>query len=235
MKAQGIVRRSVCLGLATCLAVLASSASMAAQNAIGDPSHKFYAGATFELSYQPDGPRIISAPDQPNSRVGGSAWGGAATFGCRLARIAGLSGEISVPSRFMSLQDIAYFDFSRAEQRHRDMTVSGLVHLYPRSEGAIQPAFVIGISYVQEDTLSRTSRAPLFGPQAGVFGPYGSVRSIQRNTVGLIVGADLAVALNDRLDVVPQVRVHWIDRDEFDFLYLSQVVVRGGVGLRVKF
>jgi hypothetical protein len=151
-----------------------------------------------------------------------------------------LAGEVSVSSPFKSLQEIDYFDVSRSERHHRDTIVSALVHLHPRHTRSIRPEFVVGISFVEEDTLSRTARAARFGPGAGVFGSYSNDLPIQRDTFGVTFGADLGIALGKHADLVPQFRAHWINRAEFGdgqsgFLYLSPLVMRSGLGLRIKF
>jgi len=240
MNVENITRKSVGIGLASCLALWLSSASVAAQNANVVSAGKLYAGAAFELSYQANGPRDAGAPDQPTSRVGGSAWAGAATFGYRLTPLVSLAAEVSVPSRFKSLQEIDYFDVSQSERHHRDTIVSALVHLHPRNTGPIRPEFVVGISYVQEDTLSRTARAPIFGPGAGLMGAYSNDPPLQRDTLGVTAGADFGASLGEHVDLVPQFRAHWIDRAEFGagrsgFLYLNPLVIRGGIGLRITF
>ena len=233
------IRRSAFVGFAVSLAVLARSESAAAQIPTVSQESKVYAGAAFEVSSQDGGPRDVTDPDQPNARVGGSALGFAGTIGYRLTPLVSLAAEVSVPSRFKSLQQIDYFEDSRSELHHRDAIVSALIHLHIPSAGPLRPAFVAGISYVREDTLTRTATAPGFGSGAGVFGPYSNEQSIERDTFGLTVGADVGISLGEHVDLVPQLRAHWISRADFGqangILYLSPLVIRGGIGLRIRF
>ena len=204
--------RAAVIGLATSVTIGATSVSAAAQV---NPAGKFYVGAAVEGSSQEGGPRSVQAPDQPNARVGGSAWSFAGTVGYRFTSLLSISAEASVPSRFTSLQQVHYFQDSQSEIHYRDNIVSALAHLH-LYDGTIRPALVVGFSFVYEDALIRTAMAPSFGPGAGVFGPY----SWQNSTTRLF-------------------RLHAISRTDFGepngFLYLSPVVIRTGIGLRVGF
>ena len=57
--------------------------------------------------------------------------------------------------------------------------------------------------------------------------------------VGLTAGGDVAVAVAQHVVIVPQIRVHWVDRaspgDAAFMLALGSVVVRPAVGVRVAF
>jgi hypothetical protein len=103
MNFQSDTRKSGCVEMAVCLAILATAASAAAQDTNVNHENKFYVGAALAISHRAGSPRDISDPDQPSDSVRGSAWGFDGTFGYRLAPVLSLAAEVSVPSRFKSL------------------------------------------------------------------------------------------------------------------------------------
>jgi hypothetical protein len=79
-----------------------------------------------------------------------------------------------------------------------------------------------------------------FGPFGSTtFGPYGSETTLTRWTFALTAGGEVTVAVTHHIRIVPQIRVHWIDRASRggpDFmLALGSVVVRPAVGVRLVF
>jgi hypothetical protein len=128
----------------------------------------------------------------------------------------------------------------RTRNRHRDSIYSGLVQFKLPPRGALRASIAIGPSVIREDTLQETAyQVGPFGTVPVVFGPYGAQTSLTRWTVGATGGVDLGLQISGHMQIVPQVRVHVIERDtDFEnggsstILGLSHVVFRPGVGLR---
>jgi hypothetical protein len=126
------------------------------------------------------------------------------------------------------------------DNHHRDLVFSGLFRVHIPSRGPVRLAFVGGPSVVQEDTLQRTASAP-FGTTS--FGPYSPDTQFTRWTLGLTVGGDLAIQVSRRVEIVPQIRLHWIPRADFSSqsdtqsarLSLGSLVARPAVGVRLRF
>jgi hypothetical protein len=205
---------------------------------------RFYVGVSGLVSTQATGQGPGEDPDLPRTAVGGTAFGVVGEVGAFLVPRLSVSLEASVPARFESVQETDYLDVFRTDSRHRDVAFSALVHLHAAPLGPVQLAFVAGPSFVHEDTLQRTAfqvSAP--GAQTGPFGPYGPETSLSRWTVGATLGADVAVRVSRRIQVVPQIRLHVVPRatasafDEQDSfrLGLSTFVLRPAVGVRVGF
>jgi hypothetical protein len=189
----------------------------------------------------------LASPD-PNPHLlvqggPGTEFGIDATLGIHVLSVLDIAAEISLPARseVVEIYSYAFNPPSRQiDDRYRDVMVSGLFHLHP-NRGAVRPEFVIGISYVREDSLQQI--APGVGPQtntATMFAPYGPFIQIVHDTVGFTLGADVPIRLHQRVSIVPDFRVHWIARPDVEagiaeFLSLASSVVRGGVGIRVAF
>jgi hypothetical protein len=219
--------RCVC-GVVLLSVVLARVQSAAAQD------EKVFASVSGMLSTQgaetpPEG------SGSPKPGVSGTAMGVSGEFGTFLSRTLSLALEVSVPARFESLQETG-IPTSRIDNQHRDLFFSGLFHVYLTSTGPIRIALVGGPSVIREDTLQRTAYAPF---DSANFGPYGTEAPLTRWTVGLTGGADIGVQVSRRVQIVPQIRLHWVDRasvgNENASLALGSFVVRPAVGIRVGF
>ena len=199
-----------------------------------------YVGGGLTLSTQ-HSERPGSSPSFPTSGVGGSAAGLVVEAGGFLAPRFGIAVEASIPARFESIQETVYFLVFRTDNRHRDLVLSGVFHAHVGSGARARVAIAAGPSVVREDTLQRT--AYKIGPPLGItgdFGPYGPETSLTRWTIGVTGGAAVVVRLGAQVSVVPQIRVHWIDRAEAGegdsgFLGLSPWVWRPAIGLRTTF
>jgi hypothetical protein len=175
----------------------------------------------------------------PTSGVGGTALGVSGEFGTFLTPVVSLGFEASVPARFESVQERASPP-SRIDNLHRDLVLSGLFHFNFPPTGPIRLALIAGPSVIREDTLQGTAFAP-FG--SNNFGPFGPDTSLTRWTVGLTVGADLGIQVSRHMQVVPQIRMHWVERASLDsgndstsaLLGLSSWMIRPAVGVRVGF
>jgi len=198
---------------------------------------RLYAGVGFELSAQNGGDRFPTDPDQPNARVGGAAFGMGIDVGYRFSKRHGIAVEGSLPTRFQSIQEIHYLENIRYDNRHRESALSALMVMHTGAH-VVRPEWLLGLSWVNEDTLVRTATAP-FG--STLFGPFSSASDIQRDTWALTGGINLTAQLARHLQLVQQVRLQWVSRADFsarnDFssanLYLSPIVFRTAVGFRL--
>src|ERR1700730_13640435 len=142
------VRKNVLACVVIGLAV--RSGSVAAQDA------RTYVGGSLMFSTQ-GASTPGNAPDLAKPGVGGSAVGLVGAVGGFLSPRLSVAAELSVPSRFEVIQELHYSFSSLTDNRHRDLLVSGLLHVHTPSEHALRPELVIGLSYVREDTLQRTA------------------------------------------------------------------------------
>ena len=200
--------------------------------------NRWYAGGAGLWSTQ-DGAitRVGSGVVKPG--IGGAAFGASGEFGGFLTPVVSLAFEVSVPARFEATQAVS-IPTIQIDNHHRDLVFSGLLHLHVPSRGPIRLALVGGPSVVQEDTLQRSASAP-FGTTN--FGPYSPDTQFTRWTWGLTVGGDLAIQVNRRVQIVPQIRFHWIHRADLSsqtdsqsaLLSLGSLVTRPAVGVRLRF
>jgi hypothetical protein len=228
MRLRKNVLACVVIGLAV------RSGSAAAQDA------RTYVGGSLMFSTQGSS-TPPNEPDLAKPGVGGSAVGIVGTVGGVLSPRLSVAAELSVPRRFEVVQELRYSFSSLTDNRHRDLLVSGLLHVHAPGEHAVVPELVIGLSYVREDTLQRTAFQPGFPPGSG-YGPFGRETSVIRGTLGLTVGADVAIRINSHVGIVPQARLHWIPREDLStsgsssaLLYLAPFVFRASIGLRATF
>jgi hypothetical protein len=209
---------------------------------------RLYAGVSGMWSTQGSMP-LGGDPDMPTTGVSGTAFGMAGEFGAFLKpRVDqwtfSLSFEFSIPVRFDSVQETDYFTIYRTDNQHRDLVFSGVFHFHAPPIGPIRVGLVAGPSIVQEDTLQRTAYRIGPGPPilyTGNFGPFGPETQLTRWTVGLTVGADVGIRLSRRVQIVPQLRLHWVNRADFGgdvasaFLGLGSWLIRPAVGIRLGF
>ena len=203
--------------------------------------NRLYAGVSGMWSTQGSMP-LGSDPDMPTTGVGGTAFGVVGEFGIFLPPrehewTFSLSFEFSIPVRFDSVQETFYFTTYLTDNQHRDLVFSGLFHFHAPPSGPIHMALVAGPSFVQEDTLqSTTSEYPCCQIPTN-FGPFGQQTQLTRQTFGLTVGADAGIQVSRRVQIVPEVRLHWVSRADFTgaFLGLGSWLIRPAVGIRVGF
>jgi hypothetical protein len=181
-------------------------------------------------------------PAFPRTTVGGSAPGGTGEFGGDLTAWLGLTADVSLPSRFDAVQETDYSFSFRAANRHRDIVMSGLFHVRLWSPGRARLAVIAGPAVIREETLQRTAFQSGFPPHTE-WSAYGPETSLRRWTVGMTAGLELACDVAARVQVVPQLRVHVVQRaSEFNDseqdsvrLGLGSVIWRPAVGFRVRF
>lgn len=197
-----------------------------------------YAGVAVMLSAQHAIAQPAQSPDTFKPGIGGNAIGIVGSAGGYLSARVSLGVELSVPARTETVQEMDYFQVIRADNRYRDLILSGVFNFHYGTGKTIRPTLVAGLSYVREDTNRTEAVRTGFFPNA-VFGPYRPVPTIVNNRLGAIGGADVGIYPGAHLAVLAQGRVHFITREGSgivgDQLYLSPVVFRFAVGPRVTF
>ena len=201
-----------------------------------------YVGAGALLTVQGSHPPSPNSPDFPRTGVGGVAVGLTAEVGGFLSASVSIAFEASLPTRFTSVQETDYSIVFRDENRHRDEIFSGLFGFHLPKRGGFGAVIIAGPSVVRENTLRRTAyqNGRSSGVRTGDFGPFGPEYSVRRWTIGVTGGVDLAFDAGARVSVVPQVRVHWIERSAVDgsfsgSLGLSSWVIRPAIVVRMRF
>jgi hypothetical protein len=208
---------------------------------------RLYAGVSGMWSTQGSIP-LGGDPDMPTTGVSGSAFGVAGELGVLLPAkmhewTLSLSFEFSLPARFDSVQLTNYFTVYQTDNQHRDLIFSGLFHFHAPPIGPIRVGGVVGPSIVQEDTLQRTT-VPEEQSQSvnpGNLGPFGPQTQLTRWTIGLTVGADVGIQVSRRVQIVPEIRLHWVNRADVGgdvasaFLGLGSWLVRPAIGIRLAF
>ena len=196
-----------------------------------------FAGAAGLVSWQPDNSPYVGTqnPSVPAQGIHGTAAGVWATVGAFATPVLGFAGEISLPER-LTADQVA--DKYRTHNLHRDVIVSGVLHVRP---GPRWLDGVVGLSYVREQTDQQLALR-IFSSTAVEYAPFPAVATaIERTTFGIVAGVDVPVALGRHVSLTPQVRVHRIAREDDStaasprFLGLSSMVLRPAVGLRVIF
>ena len=226
--------RIVIIGLVF-LSIVVSVHSAAAQD------NRHYAGVSGMWSTQGSTP-LGGDPDMPTTGVSGTAFGVAGEVGAFLKPKVdqwtfSLSFEFSVPARFDAVQLTDYNTIFLTDNQHRDLIFSGLFHFHAPPSGPLHMGLVAGPSFVQEDTLqSTTSEYPCCQIPTN-FGPFGHETQLTRQTFGLTVGADVGIQVSRRVQIVPQIRLHWVSRADFTgaFLGLGSWLIRPALGIRVGF
>jgi hypothetical protein len=110
-----------------------------------------------------------------------------------------------------------------------------------RRRGRFGAAIIAGPSVVRESTLRRTAyRTGPPGVGTEEFGPFGAEYSVQLWTIGVTGGVDFAFDAGTHVSMVPQLRVHWIERSAVDGSFsgargLSSWVFRPAIGVRARF
>src|SRR5262249_9221900 len=110
------------------------------------------------------------SPDTFKPGIGGNAIGLVASAGAHLSPRVSLGFELSVPARTETVQEMNYFQIIRADNRYRDLILSGIFNFHDGTGKTVRPTIVAGLSYVREDTNRREAVRPVFPPTA-VFEP----------------------------------------------------------------
>ncbi len=196
-------------------------------------------GALYTVQPQTESPSAAD-PAYPRPGVGGRAIGFVAGAAVPIASRVGLGVELSDPGRFDAVQTTSGFSVARIDNRHRDLIISGLLHIHPRpGTSRISLDGVAGLSVVREDTVQQTAYAP-----PGSHGPYDPIapeQHITRTTYGVTGGVDLDISVGQHFSLVPQARVFLISREqspsgtESATLGLSPLVFRAAVAIQASF
>jgi hypothetical protein len=172
--------------------------------------------------------RQVTSPSFPTTGVGGSSFGAVVEVGRFMTPVMSISAEVSLPARFMSVQETDYSLSFLTESRYRDLIVSVLVHASTPAVGRLRLEAAAGPSCVQESSIEREAEriGPIFtSPKR--FGAYGPESENTREVFGVTMGAGLVIAVSSRVRIVPEMRVHWIPRatsNAFGHLGLSSWV-----------
>jgi hypothetical protein len=211
-------------------AILAIAVPSAAQD------ETFYISGGPMLSTQAAG-QSSGTPDQPTSGIGGTAFGAVVTVGRTLSPRVSVAAEVSIPARFVAVQELHYSFSALYENQYRDAVFSGLFHFHTPNPHRVRPEVVAGLSVIHQDNLQRTANQAgvVAFPPTGMYGPFGAQSQQTSDTFGVTVGLDVCIAVSRRLSIVPQARVHWISRDPSSGLFLDSLVVRPAVALRATF
>jgi hypothetical protein len=196
-----------------------------------------FIGGEVMFSMQPSRDVPFAGPSVAPTGVGGNAVGLASEIGQFLSPALSIAFEFNLPSRFESVQDYRSSGI-RDNNRHRDVTLSGLIGYSLHSRKA-HVRFAGGPSFVREDTVQRTSYPMCSFPFNCAYGLTGE-KHLTRWTNGLTYGVDLALDLNPHVSIVPAVRMFSIWRTPLrgtfiGHLELSSFVIRPGVGVRASF
>ena len=182
-----------------------------------------------------------SAPSLPTTGAGGTALGVTFEGGRTLTTRIAVGAELSVPTRFTALQETDYSRVFQQESRHRDVVLSGVIRERLVSSARVKVDLVEGVGPIQESTIQRrrdqVTPLPTFPP---IFGAYSDEYSFSRETLGIVGGSDVDIAVTAHLAVTPGIRIHFIRRSDDPSepgwaLGLSSVVVRAAIGARIKF
>jgi hypothetical protein len=138
--------------------------------------------------------------------------------------IGGVFVEAAIPQYF-DVDQVSYLFLSRG--RDRDMTLSGLACIC-----RFRPVeFAIGLSYVRQQMHREVSPTPASALSLTTFEMHRS-----SSLLGITAGVSVPARISGRVDVVPRIRVHFIDRNDGDFsLRLGGVLVQPSLSLRLKF
>jgi hypothetical protein len=209
--------------------------------------NRLYAGVSGMVSTQGSTEGVGSCCDSaPSPGVSGTAPGVAGEFGTVLPPrmhewTFSLSFEFSLPARFDSVQETNHYEVYQTDNKYRDLVFSGLFHVHAPPNGPVRLGFVVGPSIIQEDNLQSTT-VPIAGVNTGNLGPFGPETQLTIRTVGLTVGADFGIQISRRVQIVPQIRLHWVNRNATDAysngfvtLFLGSWLIRPAVGIRVGF
>jgi hypothetical protein len=159
-----------------------------------------------------DAQRPGSSPSMPRTGVGGTTVGVSGEAGRFLRPRVGVGVEFTLPARIEAVQLTNYFQVYETAHRYRDVTLSGVVHVYAPHFHALRFGAVGGAGLVQESTLQRRRDSVPYGLFTGNFGSYGPETESTRWTIGATIGGDLEIGVSRHASVVPQIRMHWVMR-----------------------
>jgi hypothetical protein len=201
---------------------------------------KSYIGAGGFVSVQ-GSHRQGSAPSLPTTGAGGNTVGVGFEAGAVLTPRVALGVEVSLPSRFTSIQETDYSRVFQQRSRHRDVALSGVVRAVVASSSRLRVGLVAGGGVVDESTRQqRRDQQGLLPTYPPVFGPYSDEYSFTRWTPGALAGADVEMTIAPHVALVPQIRAHFIRRssdpsEQGWALGLDTLVLRPALSVRTTF
>jgi outer membrane protein with beta-barrel domain len=182
-----------------------------------------------------------SAPSLPTAGAGGTTVGVGFEAGAFLTPRIALGVEVSLPSRFTSIQETDYSRVFQQKSRHRDVALSGVVRTVLGPSSRLRVGLVAGGGVVSESTRQqRRDQQGLLPTYPPVFGPYSDEYSFTRWTLGALAGADIEMAIAPHVALVPQIRAHFIRRssdpsEQGWALGLDTLVLRPALSVRTTF
>jgi hypothetical protein len=185
--------------------------------------------------------RPCGSPSCPRTGASGTAFAASLEAGSWLSDWLSLSFEATVPARFEAIQETDYFSVFRTKNRHRDLFLSGLFRIHYPEAHRLALTVAAGPTVVREDTRQSVAyQGRRDGSSTGGFGPYGDEGSLSRWTVGVTLGAELGVRVSPRVQIMPGIRLHLVDRADiggadtpYGFLGLNMVTVAPGLAVRL--
>jgi hypothetical protein len=213
----------------------------------GAQDSSLYVGGALELStfgvhsFETGGPgsTYVNTTDEPVV-VGVVVEGGGF-----VSRHVAVGAEIHVPvGRTAVTNTHGYFNPYIRLSQFRELSVLGIVHGYLPSSGRVRAGALAGAGIVFANSLDRTSTCN-FDPNMPC-SPFNAEQEETRPLLGATVGGDVTIRAADRLSIVPQFRVFWVNRGQdvnagsaadhtFVILGIDRVSYRAGIGLRVRF
>lgn len=147
--------------------------------------------------------------------------------------------EAGLPTRGGIAQTHFYFNPFKKDVRYRDTTFFGVVRV-GLAAGAVGLDLVAGGGLIHQSSVERTAQGRLSG-NGYVFDAFGPEQEVTRWSKGIMGGLDLPLRLGPSANLVPHVRVLYVDRGDvaelplFPTFGLHDVQVRAGIGLRLAF
>lgn len=213
----------------------------------GAQDSRIYVGGAIELatfgvhSFDAGGPGSTYVNTADDSTLVGVIVEG----GGFVSRHVAVGAEVHIPvGRADVTNTHDYFNPYIRRSRYQELSVFGTFHGYVPSSGRVRAGMLAGAGIVFVNSLDRTSTCNFdFNIPCGPFGPE---QEATRPVLGATVGGDVVIRTTDRLSIVPQFRVVWVNRGQdvnagspadqpFVILGIDRVSYRGGIGLRVTF
>lgn len=192
------------------------------------PAPRAYVGGSFLASFQHEGVMSGGSTGIPSRGLGGRGIGGAATFGAFVRPRVSVEAEVGVPTFMRATRQASRFIF---HDRHRDVSVSGLVRVQGAKARRVAPEAVIGLSYVREDTYESTQ---FFSFTTLTWSTPSRETPRPSNALGWTTGLDFRVGVSPNVAFVPGLRLHIIPRGAHNAtdLGLGLFVLRPLLGFR---
>jgi hypothetical protein len=162
-----------------------------------------------------------------------------------VSRNLAVGAEIHIPiGRAAVTNRYGYFNPYTRLSQYRELSVLGMFRAYAPSRGRVRAGMLAGAGVVFANSLDRTSTCN-FDPTIPC-SPFSPEQEATRPLLGATVGGEVAIQTTERLSIVPQFRVLWVNRSQdvtsgtaadhaFVILGIDRVSYGGGIALRVTF